>query len=92
MLRFCARCNELVGNRHYRSHVQIGYQQMTHDQRRIAAHQLGTKLAHLVQLNPGLIVLAFLSALDDANQREFSKMIERRWTRILMKGGGTNEG
>jgi len=83
MLKFCAKCNELVGNRHYRSHIQIGYQQMTHDQRRAAAHQLGTHLARLVQLNPGLIVLAFLSALDDANQHDFSRMVEKQWAELI---------
>jgi len=83
MLQFCGTCNELVGNRHRRGHILIGYQQMSDAQRRSAANQLGSRLAGLVQKNPALIVLAFLSALEDAGQHDFSRMVEKRWAALI---------
>lgn len=83
MLQFCGRCNELVGNRHYKSHILIGFQQMSEAQRRSAANQMGSRLARLLQLDPGLIVIAFLSALEDAGQNDFSKMVQKRWAELL---------
>lgn len=82
-MRFCPTCNELVGTRHGRGHILIGYQQMSDAQKRSAANQLGSRLARLVQLNPGLIILAFLSALDDANQHDFSRIVQKQWAALL---------
>ncbi len=83
MLRFCTRCNELVSPRHYRGHILIGYQQMSETQRRTAARDMGKRLGRLLQLNPGLIVLAFLSALEDANQHDFYRMVEKQWDALV---------
>lgn len=82
-MRFCPTCDELVGIRHNRGHILIGYKEMSDAHRRSAANQLGTRLARLVQLNPGMIVLAFLSALDDAGQHDFSRMVEKRWAQLI---------
>lgn len=83
MMKFCERCNELAGTRHHRDHILIGYQQMSDVHRRSVANQLGARLARLMQLNPDLIVIAFLSALKDANQHDFSRIVEKRWAELL---------
>jgi hypothetical protein len=81
-MKFCVTCDEIVAVPH-RWHRMVDFEHMSDAQRRRAANQLGTKLARLVKMNPALIVLAFLSALETANQLDFSRMVEKQWASLI---------
>jgi hypothetical protein len=36
-----------------------------------------------MDLDPMMIVTAFLSALEDASQHDFSRIVQKKWTALL---------
>lgn len=80
---FCGTCNKIVGRPHGLGHQMLTYKQMTADQKRYLAQELGTRLARMIDLDPMMIVMAFLSALEDANQHDFSRIVQKQWSALL---------
>ena len=80
---FCGTCNKIVARPHGLGHSMLTYKQMTADQKRYLAQELGTRLARMMDLDPMMIVTAFLSALEDASQHDFSRIVQKKWTALL---------
>lgn len=61
----------------------LAYKQMTANQKESLALQLGTRTARMMDLDPVRIVSAFVSALEDANQHDFSRIVQKQWAALL---------
>lgn len=80
---FCGTCNKIVVRPHGLGHVMLTYKQMAPNQKTSLAHQLGSRLAGMLDRDPMTIVTAFLSALEDADQHDFSRIVQKRWAALL---------